>query len=168
MTRRSLNQDFFLPLILISLFGISFALSADQTGDCTSGTQYCEDNGLTTINTTVTTNTNTNNNTNNNANTKLLIDHIDGDKTNNKVSNLRLVTKKQNAQNRKACVNRKHSKFKGVTLAVNTFKKPWRADIKVQGKSITIGNYRTEEEAAEAYNDAAKTYFGDYARLNSV
>ena len=56
MTRRSLNQDFFLPLILISLFGISFALSAEPTGNCTSGTQYCEDNGLTTINTTVTPN----------------------------------------------------------------------------------------------------------------
>ena len=42
---------------------------ADQTGDCVAGTQYCEDNGLTTINNTVTTNTNTNNNTNNNTNT---------------------------------------------------------------------------------------------------
>ena len=48
---------------------MSFAVSSDPTGDCTSGTQYCEDNGLTTINTTVTTNTNTNNNTNSNTNT---------------------------------------------------------------------------------------------------
>ncbi len=69
MTRRVLNQNFFGPLILISLFALSFGVSADQTGNCTSGTQYCEDNGLTTINTTVTTNTNTNNNTNNNTNT---------------------------------------------------------------------------------------------------
>ena len=69
MTRRVLNQNFFGPLILISLFALSFGASADQTGNCTSGTQYCEDNGLTTINTTVTTNTNTNNNTNNNTNT---------------------------------------------------------------------------------------------------
>ena len=69
MTRRGLNQDFFGPLIILALLGISVSLSADQTGDCTSGTQYCEDNGLTTINTTVTTNTNTNNNTNNNTNT---------------------------------------------------------------------------------------------------
>ena len=68
-TRRKLNQDFFGPLIILSLLTMSFASSADQTGDCTSGTQYCEDNGLTTINTTVTTNTNTNNNTNNNTNT---------------------------------------------------------------------------------------------------
>ena len=51
------------------MLAVSFGLSADPTGDCTSGTQYCEDNGLTTINTTVTTNTNTNNNTNNNTNT---------------------------------------------------------------------------------------------------
>ena len=68
-TRRKLNQDFFGPLIILSLLTMSFAANADQTGDCTSGTQYCEDNGLTTINTTVTTNTNTNNNTNNNTNT---------------------------------------------------------------------------------------------------
>jgi len=69
VTRRGLNQDFFGPLIILALIGVSVSLSADQTGDCTSGTQYCEDNGLTTINTTVTTNTNTNNNTNNNTNT---------------------------------------------------------------------------------------------------
>ena len=69
MTRRALNQNFFGPLIVLSMLAVSFGLSADPTGDCTSGTQYCEDNGLTTINTTVTTNTNTNNNTNNNTNT---------------------------------------------------------------------------------------------------
>jgi hypothetical protein len=64
-----LNQNFFGPLIVLGMLAVSFGLSADPTGDCTSGTQYCEDNGLTTINTTVTTNTNTNNNTNNNTNT---------------------------------------------------------------------------------------------------
>jgi hypothetical protein len=64
-----LNQNFFGPLIVLGMLAVSFGLSADPTGDCVSGTQYCEDNGLTTINTTVTTNTNTNNNTNNNTNT---------------------------------------------------------------------------------------------------
>jgi hypothetical protein len=43
-------------------------IQAQQTGTCTAGTQYCEDNGLTTINTTTTTNTNTNVNTNVNTN----------------------------------------------------------------------------------------------------
>ena len=69
MTRGDLNRGFFGPLFILGLLTFSFSVSADQTGDCTSGTQYCEDNGLTTINTTVTTNTNTNNNTNNNTNT---------------------------------------------------------------------------------------------------
>ena len=69
MSRGDLNRGFFGPLFILGLLTMSFAASADQTGDCTSGTQYCEDNGLTTINTTVTTNTNTNNNTNSNTNT---------------------------------------------------------------------------------------------------
>jgi hypothetical protein len=50
------------------VIGLSLNLSADPVGDCTAGTQYCEDNGLTTINTTTTTNTNTNVNTNENTN----------------------------------------------------------------------------------------------------
>ena len=68
MSKGEINKNFFGPLLILFLMGLSFAASADQTGDCTSGTQYCEDNGLTTINTTVTTNTNTNNNTNSNTN----------------------------------------------------------------------------------------------------
>ena len=69
MTTKSVIKHLYLPLTVLVLIGISYGLSAEPTGDCTSGTQYCEDNGLTTINTTVTTNTNTNNNTNNNTNT---------------------------------------------------------------------------------------------------
>ena len=69
MSRGDLNRGFFGPLFILGLITLSFAVSADQTGDCDAGTQYCENNGLTTINTTVTTNTNTNNNTNSNTNT---------------------------------------------------------------------------------------------------
>ena len=69
MTRGDVNLGFIGPLFILGLFAFSFGVQADPVGDCTSGTQYCEDNGLTTINTTVTTNTNTNNNTNNNTNT---------------------------------------------------------------------------------------------------
>ena len=66
MLRGDINKNFFGPLLILSLWAMSFTLSAD---DCTAGTQYCEDNELTTTNTTTTTNTNTNNNTNNNTNT---------------------------------------------------------------------------------------------------
>ena len=69
MTRGDVNLGFIGPLFILGLLAVSFGAQADQTGDCTAGTQYCEDNGLTTINNTVTTNTNTNNNTNNNTNT---------------------------------------------------------------------------------------------------
>ena len=62
VTRGDLNLGFIGPLFILGLFAFSFGVQADPVGDCTSGTQYCEDNGLTTINTTVTTNTNTNNN----------------------------------------------------------------------------------------------------------
>ena len=68
MSRGDINLGFIGPLFILGLLAVSFGAQADQTGDCTSGTQYCEDNGLTTINTTVTTNTNTNNNTNSNTN----------------------------------------------------------------------------------------------------
>jgi len=69
MKRGRLNRSFYKPLFILGLLTFSFGVQADPVGDCTAGTQYCEDNGLTTINTTVTTNTNTNNNTNTNTNT---------------------------------------------------------------------------------------------------
>ena len=46
-------------IIGLSLFLVG-SLNATQTGDCTAGTQYCEQNSLGTTNTTTTTNTNTN------------------------------------------------------------------------------------------------------------
>jgi hypothetical protein len=69
VTRGDINLGFIGPLFILGLLAVSFGAQADPVGDCTAGTQYCEDNGLTTINNTVTTNTNTNNNTNNNTNT---------------------------------------------------------------------------------------------------
>jgi hypothetical protein len=58
----------FKKFIFVCVAGLSMSSYAQQTGTCTAGTQYCEDNGLTTINTTTTTNTNTNVNTNVNTN----------------------------------------------------------------------------------------------------
>ena len=64
MKNNSFNEAFawlFLvgSIIAITLFSV-LANAENQTGTCTAGTQYCENNGLTTINNTVTTNTNTN------------------------------------------------------------------------------------------------------------
>ena len=53
----------------------SFNSYGDQTGDCTAGSQYCEQNSLDTTNTTTTNNTNTNTNTNNNTNSNTNVNY---------------------------------------------------------------------------------------------
>lgn len=74
--------------------------------------------------------------------TKQHIDHIDGNKNNNELSNLRIVTNQQN------CFNRKASK--GYYKKYNKFV----AQINKDGKYIYLGYFNTEEEARQAYLDA--------------
>jgi hypothetical protein len=71
------------------------------------------------------------------------IDHIDRDKTNNHIDNLRVVTKQENGFNRyaKGCYYNKPSK-------------KWRAQIRLNGKDKHLGCYETEEEAHQAYIEA--------------
>lgn len=78
------------------------------------------------------------------------IDHIDGDKLNNKISNLRLATRRENMQNiKKANANNK-SGYLGVSSS-GIKSKPWRATITNNGKSILIGYFNDPEEAHYAY-----------------
>ena len=58
------------------------------------------------------------------------------------------------------------SKYKGVSK--NKKSDTWRASIRPQGQSIFIGDFRTEKEAALAYNQAALAFFGEAAFLNDV
>jgi hypothetical protein len=58
------------------------------------------------------------------------------------------------------------SKFKGVSYISS--RKRWRAAIKHKGQSISIGLFKTQEEAAAAYNQAALRYFGKDAYQNQV
>lgn len=85
-----------------------------------------------------------------------LIDHVDGDPTNNKISNLRLATQKQNCHNRKV---RQTSMFKGVQVE----KGKYRARICVNNTLLHLGFFNTAEEAHAAYMSKARELFGEFA-----
>lgn len=91
-----------------------------------------------------------------------IVDHINHDTLDNRRSNLRKVTHKQNMMNVRP---RSANGYKGVSSIAGT-NKVWRAYIKPNGKQISLGLYETKEEAAKAYDKAAKEYFGEYAYLN--
>lgn len=77
------------------------------------------------------------------------IDHIDGNRLNNDISNLRLVTRRQNCHNMK-----KHRKGKLVGCTYVKDKSKWRANIWINSKVKFIGYFNTEQEAHEAYKAA--------------
>jgi len=93
----------------------------------------------------------------------LFVDHRDHNGLNNRKTNLRLCTKKQNQENRRP--NRGGtSKYKGVHWC-NTYKK-FRARICHNGKRIHLGYFEDEIEAAKAYDKKARELFGEFAYLN--
>jgi hypothetical protein len=78
------------------------------------------------------------------------IDHIDGNTSNNRLNNLRDVSVVVNAQNRTRC-NKQRRSGSGLLGAHRHFDGSWRARIRVNGKTVHIGLYKTPQEAHEAY-----------------
>ena len=91
------------------------------------------------------------------------IDHADGDKLNNSRRNLRVATRTLNNANSKARVGCS-SRYKGVALIKKTGR--WWAYINKNRKRSSLGTYADEAAAACAYNAAAISIFGEFARLN--
>lgn len=91
------------------------------------------------------------------------VDHIDGDSLNNRRSNLRIVSHAQNNMN-KVLQSNNTSGFKGVSWNRNAGK--WSASIKKRNRKRHIGLFASREEAARAYDDAARELHGEFARLN--
>lgn len=91
----------------------------------------------------------------------LVVDHINGDPLDNRRGNLRICTVQQNNWNRKRRPNGSSS-FKGVSAVGGRF----TAHIAPNGKMIYLGSFETEEEAARAYDKAAREHYGEFACLN--
>lgn len=92
------------------------------------------------------------------------IDHIDTNPSNNAIGNLRLATSTQQKQNRSVQSNNRCG-LKGAYFHACRKGKKWRSQIKVGGRLIFLGYFNTAQEAHEAYGNAAREHFGEFARL---
>lgn len=103
------------------------------------------------------------------VNTKLIIDHKDRNGLNCQKYNLRIATVSQNAMNKQANKN-SSSKYLGVSLKTDKRRNTttWRAAVWANGKSVYEKCFKTETEAAKAYNKIAKKYHGEFANLNNI
>jgi hypothetical protein len=101
-----------------------------------------------------------------NIDDSLLVDHINHNTLDNRLINLRQCTRTTNAQNSIKKDYKCTSKFKGVNYRKD--RKYWRAYITVNKKTINLGIFSIEKEAAKAYNEAASRYFGEFACLNKI
>lgn len=90
------------------------------------------------------------------------IDHINRDRLDNRKSNLRICTHAQNCQNTSRRGGR--SGYRGVRKDWNRYE----AIIVAHGIKYALGRFDTAREAAEAYNEAAIKYHGEFAVLNKI
>jgi len=103
----------------------------------------------------------------------MIVDHINGDKLDNRRSNLRIVNSKQSSYNKaKPKTVNPSSPYKGVSKKVcktktgeNVF---YCASVIKDSKRYGLGSFKNEEDAARAYNEKAQELFGEYAYLNVI
>jgi hypothetical protein len=93
----------------------------------------------------------------------LTVDHRNRQRLDNRRSNLRMITNAQQQYNKTKYANNK-SGYKGVSF--DRHKARWRADIGAEGTRYFLGRYSTAEEAALAYDVAARQLHGEFAVLN--
>jgi len=101
-------------------------------------------------------------------NSNIEIDHINHNTLDNRKSNLRFCSHMQNTVNK---IPYGKSKYLGVTIfktknSSNKYYTYIKSVITVNKKQINLGNFKTEELAAKAYDNAAKLYHGEFANLN--
>ena len=93
---------------------------------------------------------------------KMQVDHINGNKLDNRRKNLRLCTAGDNSRNKAQF----KGKYKGVYL--NKKSNKWVAQITFNYKVMNLGTYKKIEDAALAYNKKAKELHGNFAFINKI
>lgn len=96
---------------------------------------------------------------------KMLTDHINMNKLDNRRANLRVCTKAENMRN-KLKTKSNISGYKGVSWVKE--RKKWTAHIMKDYKGFNLGYFEDKIEAVKAYNNKAKELFGDFAKLNII
>ncbi len=92
-----------------------------------------------------------------------VVDHINGNTLDNRKSNLRLCSVRDNIRNRKLNKNNK-SGYKGVSWDIKANK--WRARIMINRKEKHLGTFGNKVDAAKCYDSASIKYFGEFGKLN--
>ena len=89
------------------------------------------------------------------------VDHVNGNRTDNRLVNLRQATRSENMCNRSAPSDNT-SGLKGVYW--NAREKKWHVQLSFEGKRKSVGYFKDKGKAAEAYAAAAAKYHGAFAR----
>ena len=98
-----------------------------------------------------------------NPDNKPMIDHIDENKSNNNIKNLRWATNQENQSNQGKRINNT-SGYKGITF--NKHANKYKAQININGKNKHLGYYETAEEASKAYEAKAKQIHKEFYYKN--
>lgn len=98
----------------------------------------------------------------------MFVDHKNQDTLDNTRANLRICTKQDNQRNHKKHAYKREvsSKYRGVHY--NKKQQCWTSQARFEGKARHLGNFKTEEDAAKAYNDFITKHHGQFVRVNII